>query len=138
MTGLVHESPVSSLVLPVLMRPILSGLERQDQGASQTLRAALHVLPSPALAAQVVALPALVDQGPRGSHLLLAVRTHQLRQDLVLQTDGTNLVMRNFTVKSSTSLQRLSLLSLLSPFSVLLFPFFLLTEDLGLACGQIL
>ena len=40
MTGLVHESPVSSLVLPVLMRPILSGLERQDQGASQTLRAA--------------------------------------------------------------------------------------------------
>ena len=40
MTGLVHESPVSSLVLPVVMRPILSGLERQDQGASQTLRAA--------------------------------------------------------------------------------------------------
>jgi len=41
MTGLVHESPVASLVLPVLLRPILSGLERQDQGASQTLRAAL-------------------------------------------------------------------------------------------------
>ena len=41
MTGLVHDSPVSSLVLPVLVRPVLSGLERQDQGASQTLRAAL-------------------------------------------------------------------------------------------------
>ena len=61
MTGLVHDSPVASLVLPVLVRlpllslplasspypslhqvrPILSGLERQDQGASQTLRAAL-------------------------------------------------------------------------------------------------
>jgi hypothetical protein len=47
MTGLVHESPVSSLVLPVLMRPILSGLERQDQGASQTLRAALSKVPCP-------------------------------------------------------------------------------------------
>ena len=45
MTGLVHESPVSSLVLPVLMRPILSGLERQDQGASQTLRAAFSKVP---------------------------------------------------------------------------------------------
>ena len=41
MTGLVHDSSVSSLVLPVLVRPVLSGLERQDQGASQTLRAAL-------------------------------------------------------------------------------------------------
>ena len=41
MTGLVHDSPVSSLVLPVLLRPILSSLERQDVAASQTLRAAL-------------------------------------------------------------------------------------------------
>ena len=35
------DSPVASLVLPVLMRPILSNLERQDMAASQTLRAAL-------------------------------------------------------------------------------------------------
>ena len=41
MTGQVLDSPVASLVLPVLMRPILSTLERQDMAASQTLRAAL-------------------------------------------------------------------------------------------------
>ena len=41
MTGQVLDSPVASLVLPVLMRPILSNLERQDMAASQTLRAAL-------------------------------------------------------------------------------------------------
>ena len=41
MTGQVLDSPVASLVLPVLMRPILSNLERQDMVASQTLRAAL-------------------------------------------------------------------------------------------------
>lgn len=36
-----EESPVTSLVLPVLIRPILSKLERRDVAASQTLRAAL-------------------------------------------------------------------------------------------------
>ena len=41
MTGQVLDSPVASLVFPVLMRPILSNLERQDMAASQTLRAAL-------------------------------------------------------------------------------------------------
>ena len=41
MTGQVLDSPVASLVLPVLMRPIFSNLERQDMAASQTLRAAL-------------------------------------------------------------------------------------------------
>ncbi|CAH1388405.1 programmed cell death protein 10 [Halyomorpha halys] len=35
------ESPVTSLVMPVLIRPILSNLERRDVVASQTLRAAL-------------------------------------------------------------------------------------------------
>ncbi|KAF4530997.1 hypothetical protein B566_EDAN009741 [Ephemera danica] len=35
------ETPVTSLVLPVLIRPILSQLERRDLVASQTLRAAL-------------------------------------------------------------------------------------------------
>ncbi|KAJ9579784.1 hypothetical protein L9F63_004569, partial [Diploptera punctata] len=35
------ETPVTSLVLPVLIRPILSQLERRDVAASQTLRAAL-------------------------------------------------------------------------------------------------
>jgi len=35
------ETPVTSLVLPVLIRPILSQLERRDVVASQTLRAAL-------------------------------------------------------------------------------------------------
>ncbi|KAK7576019.1 hypothetical protein V9T40_012305 [Parthenolecanium corni] len=35
------ESPVSSLVLPVLIRPVLSQLEKRDVSASQTLRAAL-------------------------------------------------------------------------------------------------
>jgi len=35
------ESPVVSLVLPVLVRPILSQLEKRDVGASQTLRNAL-------------------------------------------------------------------------------------------------
>lgn len=38
---MVHESPVSSLVFPVLIRPILSNLERQDVSASQTLKSAL-------------------------------------------------------------------------------------------------
>ena len=41
MTGLVQDSPVSGLVLPVLLRPILSGLERQEGPATQTLRTAL-------------------------------------------------------------------------------------------------
>ncbi|XP_065202405.1 programmed cell death protein 10 [Planococcus citri] len=36
-----EESPVSSLVLPVLIRPVLSQLEKRDVTASQTLRAAL-------------------------------------------------------------------------------------------------
>jgi len=35
------ETPVTSLVLPVLIRPILTQLERRDVAASQTLRAAL-------------------------------------------------------------------------------------------------
>ncbi|XP_022903051.1 programmed cell death protein 10 [Onthophagus taurus] len=35
------ETPVTSLILPVLIRPILSQLERRDVSASQTLRAAL-------------------------------------------------------------------------------------------------
>ncbi|XP_026468624.1 programmed cell death protein 10-like [Ctenocephalides felis] len=35
------EAPVTSLVLPVLLRPILSQLERRDRAASQTLRSAL-------------------------------------------------------------------------------------------------
>ena len=38
MTGLVHDSPVSSLVLLVLLRHILFSLERQDVADSQTLR----------------------------------------------------------------------------------------------------
>ena len=38
LSDLVHNSPVSSLVLPVLFWP---SLERQDVAASQTLRAAL-------------------------------------------------------------------------------------------------
>ena len=46
MTGQVLDSPVASLVLPVLMRPILSNLERQDMAASQTLRAALSKVKS--------------------------------------------------------------------------------------------
>ncbi|KAK9879712.1 hypothetical protein WA026_006772 [Henosepilachna vigintioctopunctata] len=35
------ETPVTSLILPVLIRPILSQLEKQDVSASQTLRSAL-------------------------------------------------------------------------------------------------
>ncbi|KAL3281158.1 hypothetical protein HHI36_004376 [Cryptolaemus montrouzieri] len=35
------ETPVTSLILPVLIRPILSQLEKQDISASQTLRSAL-------------------------------------------------------------------------------------------------
>jgi len=35
------ETPVTSLVLPVLIRPVLTQLERCDVGASQTLRTAL-------------------------------------------------------------------------------------------------
>lgn len=35
------DSPVSSLVLPVLIRPVLSQLDKEDVAASQTLRAAL-------------------------------------------------------------------------------------------------
>ncbi|KAF5305698.1 hypothetical protein FQA39_LY09187 [Lamprigera yunnana] len=35
------ETPVTSLILPVLIRPILSQLERRDVAASQTLRSAL-------------------------------------------------------------------------------------------------
>jgi programmed cell death protein 10 len=35
------ETPVTSLIMPVLIRPILSQLERRDMAASQTLRAAL-------------------------------------------------------------------------------------------------
>ncbi|XP_019872458.1 programmed cell death protein 10 [Aethina tumida] len=35
------ETPLTSLILPVLIRPILSQLEKQDVSASQTLRAAL-------------------------------------------------------------------------------------------------
>ncbi|XP_017784485.1 PREDICTED: programmed cell death protein 10 [Nicrophorus vespilloides] len=35
------ETPVTTLILPVLIRPILSQLERRDVSASQTLRAAL-------------------------------------------------------------------------------------------------
>ncbi|XP_065163494.1 programmed cell death protein 10 [Atheta coriaria] len=35
------ETPVTTLILPVLIRPILSQLERRDVTASQTLRAAL-------------------------------------------------------------------------------------------------
>ncbi|KOB76649.1 putative Programmed cell death protein, partial [Operophtera brumata] len=35
------ELPVTSLVLPVLIRPVLSQLEKYDSAASQTLRAAL-------------------------------------------------------------------------------------------------
>ncbi|KAL1124167.1 hypothetical protein AAG570_001937 [Ranatra chinensis] len=35
------ETPVTSLIMPVLIRPILSQLERRDVVASQTLRAAL-------------------------------------------------------------------------------------------------
>jgi len=41
MSAVVHESPASSLVFPVLIRPILSNLERQDYASSQTLKAAL-------------------------------------------------------------------------------------------------
>lgn len=36
-----EESPVSSLVLPVLIRPILDKLERKDLGAAQTLKGAV-------------------------------------------------------------------------------------------------
>ncbi|CAH0382454.1 unnamed protein product [Bemisia tabaci] len=36
-----EETPVSSLVLPILVRPILSQLEKVDTTASQTLKAAL-------------------------------------------------------------------------------------------------
>jgi len=43
---MVHDTPVSSLVLPVLLRPILSSLERQDVAASQTLRAAISKVES--------------------------------------------------------------------------------------------
>jgi programmed cell death protein 10 len=43
---MVHDTPVSSLVLPVLIRPILSNLERQDVAASQTLRAAMSKVES--------------------------------------------------------------------------------------------
>ncbi|KAF2898960.1 hypothetical protein ILUMI_07221 [Ignelater luminosus] len=35
------ETPVTSLILPILIRPILSQLERRDVSASQTLRSAL-------------------------------------------------------------------------------------------------
>nr|QDC33572.1 programmed cell death protein 10 [Coleomegilla maculata]QDC33573.1 programmed cell death protein 10 [Coleomegilla maculata] len=35
------ETPVTSLIFPVLIRPILSQLEKQDISASQTLRSAL-------------------------------------------------------------------------------------------------
>ncbi|XP_031342826.1 programmed cell death protein 10 isoform X4 [Photinus pyralis] len=35
------ETPVTSLMLPILIRPILSQLERRDVSASQTLRSAL-------------------------------------------------------------------------------------------------
>ncbi|XP_025832970.1 programmed cell death protein 10 isoform X2 [Agrilus planipennis] len=35
------ETPVTSLILPVLIRPILSQLERKDVSASQTLRSAI-------------------------------------------------------------------------------------------------
>ncbi|CAH1113846.1 unnamed protein product [Psylliodes chrysocephalus] len=35
------ETPVTTLILPVLIRPILSELEKQDVSASQTLRSAL-------------------------------------------------------------------------------------------------
>jgi len=41
MTGLVQDSPVASLAFPVLLRPILSNLEKQDGASSQTLKAAL-------------------------------------------------------------------------------------------------
>ncbi|KAL0274198.1 UNVERIFIED_CONTAM: hypothetical protein PYX00_006678 [Menopon gallinae] len=40
------ETPVSSLVLPVLIRPILSQLERRDVAAIQTLRAAISKVES--------------------------------------------------------------------------------------------
>lgn len=40
------ETPVSSLVLPVLIRPILSQLERRDVAAAQTLRAAISKVES--------------------------------------------------------------------------------------------
>lgn len=35
------ETPVTTLILPVLIRPILSELEKHDVSASQTLRSAL-------------------------------------------------------------------------------------------------
>jgi len=41
MTAMVQDAPVSSLAFPVLLRPIISNLERQDGPASQTLKAAL-------------------------------------------------------------------------------------------------
>ncbi|KAK6622961.1 hypothetical protein RUM43_008813 [Polyplax serrata] len=40
------ETPVSSLVLPVLLRPILSHLERKDVAATQTLRSAISKVES--------------------------------------------------------------------------------------------
>lgn len=40
------ETPVTSLVLPVLIRPILSQLERRDVAATQTLRTAISKVES--------------------------------------------------------------------------------------------
>ena len=70
-----------------------------------TLRTGRHVWPGPALATQTVALSTLVDGGGgRVSHLLLAVRTQQLSQDLVLQPDWPDLLMMEVAVVSSSSL----------------------------------
>ena len=41
MSAKMSSGPASSLVLPTLLRPILSQLEQRDVAASQTLRAAL-------------------------------------------------------------------------------------------------
>ena len=68
MTGQVLDSPVASLVLPVLMRPILSNLERQDMVASQTLRAALSkVSPFYHLLSSLTTFPSRSSTLTRGS-----------------------------------------------------------------------
>ena len=68
MTGQVLDSPVASLVLPVLMRPILSNLERQDMVASQTLRAALSkVSPFHYLLSSLTTFPSRSSTLTRGS-----------------------------------------------------------------------
>ena len=67
MTGQVLDSPVASLVLPVLMRPILSNLERQDMVASQTLRAALSKVSPFQLMSSLTTFPSRSSTLTRGS-----------------------------------------------------------------------